>query len=51
MNFFLIAACVAEIAMDNPNGNKAPLARSISAMFINDKIATYDLRELRNPPS
>ena len=50
--FFWKAASVADIAADNPNGNKRPLARDVSKLFIYGKPAVINgLIKLRNLPS
>ena len=50
--FFWKAASVADIAADNPNGNKRLLARGVSKLFIYGKPAAINgLRKLRNPSS
>ena len=50
MGFFWIAASVADIAADNPNGNKILLARSVSTLFINDETAVINsLGKFENP--
>ena len=39
---FLLAASVAGIAADNPDGKKTILARDVSALFINGKPAVIN---------
>ena len=52
MNFFWIAAFVANIAVDKPNGIKTLLANGVSTFFINGKPTVINGRKkLRNPPS
>ena len=52
MIFFWIAASVADIAADNPNGDKTLLARGVSTFFTNGKpVVINGLRKLKNPPS
>ena len=48
----LIALSVADIATDNPNGNKTFLTNDVNILFINGKSAVINgLRELRNSSS
>ena len=50
--FFWIAASVAATAADNPNGNKTTLARDVSTIFINGKLAVINsLRKFESPHS
>ena len=52
MNFFWKSASVADIAADNPNGNKTFLPNGVSTLLINGEPAVInDLRKLENPPS
>ena len=52
MNFFWIAAFVANIAVDKPNGIKTLSANGVSTFFINGKPTVINGRKkLRNPPS
>ena len=54
MNFFFLNNFFffADVTADSPNGNKTPLARVVSTLFIYGKPAVINcLRKLRNPSS
>ena len=42
MNFFQMAASVADMAADNPNGNKTLLTNECSRLFINGRSAVIN---------